>query len=63
MQDHKYLDVFSRMLNSLAAKAPGAPEATVFTKSALSVYEVETGLHQKLLKEWALPEALPVGTF
>lgn len=52
VQDHKYLDVFSRMLNSLAAKAPGAHEATVFTKSALSVYEVETGLHQKLLKEW-----------
>ena len=54
MQDHKYLDVFSRMLNTLASKAPGAQQAKVFTKSALSVYEVEQGLHGKLLKEWGV---------
>ena len=54
MQDHKYLDVFSRMLNTLAAKAPCTEYAKVFTKSALSVYEVEQGLHGKLLQEWGV---------
>jgi thiaminase len=54
LQDHKYLDVFSRMLNILASKAPSSKEAMVFTKSALSVYQVETGLHGKLLKDWGI---------
>lgn len=54
MQDHKYLDVFSRMLNALAAKASSPADAIVFTKSALSVYEVEKGLHGKLLNEWGV---------
>lgn len=54
MQDHKYLDVFSRMLNVLASKTTSQTQAKVFTKSALTVYEVEKGLHEKLLKEWGV---------
>ena len=36
------------MPNTLASKAPCAQHANVFTKSALSVYEVEQRLHCKL---------------
>lgn len=57
IQDHKYLEVYGRVLNLLAAKATKTEHAIQFTQSALNIMTVESNLHHRLLAEWSITEA------
>lgn len=56
VQDHKYLDAFSKNLSILSAKSPHSSAATMFAKSALHVVTVENTLHWDLMRAWKLSE-------
>lgn len=57
VQDHKYLEVFSKNLSMLSIKAPHSKAAAMFANSAVHVLTVENSLHHKLLAAWDIEDA------